>query len=128
MRPFHILVVEDDRVIRQLLCKFLELEGYAVHEAENGKVALHELAIHKKTDLILLDLRMPVMNGWTFLTLKNELASLSTIPVILTSGETDVPVDASICAVLPKPIHFSYLLSEIRFQLHRFSAASSKVL
>ena len=60
-----ILVVEDDQEIRDFLALVLEGEGYAVRTAPNGAVAL-ELIREAPPQLILLDMRMPVMDGWTF--------------------------------------------------------------
>jgi CheY-like chemotaxis protein len=60
-----ILVVEDDQEIRDFLALVLEGEGYAVRTAPNGAVAL-ELIGEAPPQLILLDMRMPVMDGWAF--------------------------------------------------------------
>ena len=62
----EILLVEDDRGIRTSLQEILEDEGYAVATAENGRVALEALRAGASPDLIVLDLRMPVMDGWQF--------------------------------------------------------------
>src|ERR1051325_8836434 len=63
----RILLVEDDRGIREVLLGILEQHGYAVETAENGRVALQRLLEDRgSTDLIILDLRMPVMNRWQF--------------------------------------------------------------
>ena len=61
----RILVVDDDESIRQIVRLFLSDEGYEVREATNGEVAL-ELLSGYQPDLILLDLRMPVIDGWEF--------------------------------------------------------------
>lgn len=61
----RVLVVEDDRDIRELLSEFLALEGYAVATAVNGCDALDTLAA-LRPDVILLDMLMPEMDGWTF--------------------------------------------------------------
>lgn len=63
MRPHaKILIVDDDEDLRQLMSEVLELEGYEVVTAANGKEALARLS-HFEPDVILLDLRMPVMSG-----------------------------------------------------------------
>ncbi len=62
----YILVVEDDKDLRDSLCEALELEGYAAVSAENGQAALRHLATGAQPCMILLDLMMPVMDGWTF--------------------------------------------------------------
>ena len=62
----RILVVEDDPTILDTLKIFLESEGYLVQIAENGFIALELLKNCKMPHLILLDMKMPVMNGWEF--------------------------------------------------------------
>src|ERR1041385_7372067 len=62
----RILVVEDDYSIRDVLCAILEENGYAVATACNGDEALRTLREGRAPDLIVLDLRMPVMDGWQF--------------------------------------------------------------
>lgn len=63
MKPVRVLVVDDDPAARQLLRMVLESEGWQVDEADDGLSALH-LARDRQPDLILLDLSMPVMDGW----------------------------------------------------------------
>jgi DNA-binding response OmpR family regulator len=60
-----ILVIEDDQEIRDFLSLVLEAEGYAVRTAPNGAVGL-DLLRQETAALIVLDMRMPVMNGWDF--------------------------------------------------------------
>ena len=59
----HVLVVDDDEGIRGIIQMTLELEGYSVATASNGKEALDRIAEHRPA-LILLDLMMPIMTGW----------------------------------------------------------------
>ena len=61
-----ILVVEDDQGILFVLSAFLRDEGFEVREAENGSAALENIEKHGMPRLILLDMLMPVMNGWQF--------------------------------------------------------------
>jgi CheY-like chemotaxis protein len=61
----HILVVDDDTAIRSFVEMALDGEGYAVSTAVNGAHAL-ALTSKMRPDLILLDMRMPIMDGWTF--------------------------------------------------------------
>src|SRR5215216_5771091 len=65
MPAAHVLVVDDEQDIREFIALALSMEGYRVSTAENGAVALECLA-RESVDLILLDLRMPVMDGWAF--------------------------------------------------------------
>ncbi len=80
--PRRILVIEDDRAIRELLVELLRDEGYETRSAGNGAEGLDQ--IEWPPDLILLDVMMPVMDGPTFRARQLELqAPLNEIPVIL---------------------------------------------
>src|SRR2546425_1279912 len=81
-----VLVVDDDSDIREALCAVLMDEGYAVRSATNGAEALERIA-EQHPDVLVLDLLMPVMNGWEVLQSLRE-ASLS-IPVIVISALAD---------------------------------------
>jgi len=80
-----ILVVEDDRVVRQVVSDVLVDAGYAVAKAADGADALDQLHEHP-ADAILLDLMMPVMDGWTFLDAIAQDAQLRSIPVGIMSA------------------------------------------
>lgn len=86
----QILVVEDNLINRVMLCEILS-EEYQVLEAENGEVALDILKEYKdKIDLILLDLMMPVMDGYKFLDFTKQDEELALIPVIvMTQGDSE---------------------------------------
>ena len=81
-----ILVVEDDETIRDWLVVVLHRAGYAVNVAMNGKDALAYLERGATPDLILLDMLMPVVDGWRFLEQLRQLGPARTIPVIVTTG------------------------------------------
>lgn len=61
-----VLIVEDDQLIAETVSEFLEMEGYAAVRAENGEVALAVLKTISLPSVILLDMSMPVMDGWVF--------------------------------------------------------------
>jgi CheY-like chemotaxis protein len=63
----HVLIVEDDATTRDGLAEVLELEGFSVSRAENGRVALSQLQAGLRPDVVVLDLVMPVMDGLRFL-------------------------------------------------------------
>ena len=67
-----ILIVEDDRAIREPLSVLLRGEGYRVSLAENGQEALRKLRTEPSPDIIVLDLRMPVMDGWEFRAIQKQ--------------------------------------------------------
>jgi two-component system response regulator MprA len=81
-----VLIVEDDRDIRECIADALEVEGYSVALAGNGREALEKLRAGVRPELILLDLLMPVMSGWEFR--HEQLADplLSGIPVVVVSA------------------------------------------
>ena len=80
-----ILVVEDNEINRLMLSELLSLE-YTVLEAENGQQALDVLEKRKdEISLILLDITMPVMDGYTFLSIAKADPALASIPVIVTT-------------------------------------------
>ncbi len=77
-----VLVIDDDADIRDALRDVLEVEGFAVVEAADGQQALNYLYGHAKPAVILLDLFMPVMNGWEFARHLRSHSQLCQIPVI----------------------------------------------
>lgn len=85
MQPKQILVVEDNEINRMMLSGILSVE-YKILEAENGQEALDILKEHKEQiSLILLDIVMPVMDGYTFLSIMKADPSYASIPVIVTT-------------------------------------------
>jgi len=88
-----VLVVEDNRDIREMTAMVLHAEGYLVLEAENGREALRILdELPEAPCLILLDLMMPIMDGRAFVQSLREADRLASLPVIIvsaTAGEVD---------------------------------------
>ena len=82
----HILVIDDDSSTRIILRKMLIKDGWRVDEAENGKVALDRIK-KEKPELILLDLLMPVMDGFKFLKIIKGKDSLIDIPIIVITSK-----------------------------------------
>jgi CheY-like chemotaxis protein len=109
-----ILLVDDDAAIRQILVRLLQEEGYYVLTGANGVEAL-ALVEATKFDLVLLDLNMPVKDGWaTFeqLTTKNPL-----LPVILITARPNQlfpALAAGVGALLEKPLDFVKLFDTVR--------------
>jgi CheY-like chemotaxis protein len=111
-----LLLVEDDADIRELLSDALRDQGYEVVGAGNGSGALGHLRSGLRPSLILLDLMMPVMNGWEFRERQRQDPSLADIPVLLLSadgaGDRHVPsLEAVGC--LKKPFELDALLEAI---------------
>lgn len=111
---YTILVVEDEQDIREVLKEILEFEDHRVFTSSNGKEALETLKKIPKPDIILLDLMMPIMNGWEFLEVKHQTAALSKIPVIVLSAATGKAAPPHISAYMKKPIQLDSLLSLIK--------------
>ena len=114
----QILIVEDNEINREMLRVILE-EQYSVIEAENGQEALTLLWKYKNDiALILLDVTMPVMNGYTFLEQIKKDPELSLIPVIVTAqngSETDeiTALGHGATDFVPKPYHPQIILHRI---------------
>src|SRR5438067_565343 len=86
----RVLLVEDNVVTREMMSLVLAGEGYRVAVASNGADAHERLLHHQKPDLIVLDLRMPHMDGCAFYERWKQEQSLADIPVIICSGASDV--------------------------------------
>jgi CheY-like chemotaxis protein len=117
-----ILVVEDDPATRDAVVALLEDEGYVVMGAANGLQALEILARSEPPSLILLDLMMPVMDGWKFLAERRRIESgTRRTPVVLLSGLGFIRGADGIADFLRKPIDAEALLGCVR----RFGRAST---
>jgi CheY-like chemotaxis protein len=107
----HILVVDDNADARETLAVALQLEGFPVRTAENGREAL-DMAAAVRPRLILLDLMMPVMDGWQVVGAMRADASLATVPIVIVSAATSAP-PAGI-PFLRKPAAIEELLDIVR--------------
>jgi CheY-like chemotaxis protein len=113
--PATVLVVDDDRDLTRLMSKFLKLEGFDAAEAGNGLEALNYLRGGGDASVILLDLRMPVMDGWAFRREQREDPVLATIPVVVLSGvEADHIQDLGAAAAFHKPVNFPEVVGALR--------------
>src|SRR5262245_25567569 len=92
--PQLILVVEDDEDTRLALTGLLEDEGYRTVGAAHGAEALRHLGTGERPQLILLDLMMPVMDGWEFRVAQKQNDALQSIPVIALSANTSAEARA----------------------------------
>jgi len=112
-----ILIAEDSPVNRELLRELLEMRGYAVSEACNGEEALHMVET-AQPDVLLLDLSMPVQDGFATLRKIRESPTLASLPVLAVTayamrGDREKILDAGFDGYLSKPIHALTLLGEI---------------
>jgi len=113
----HILLVEDNASVRGVTKMWLEAAGFRVACAANGREALDLLRGPVRPGLILLDLSMPVMDGWEFRARQRQSPSLASIPVFLLSGEGHLPEIAAslgVAGYFPKPVEVASLLRAIR--------------
>jgi CheY-like chemotaxis protein len=126
----RVLIVEDDATIRDLVVLLLEGEGYEVREAANGQVALDVLS-EWRPDLILLDLMMPVLDGWTFLTLQRAAPDLRPIPVIVMSASRRLQVaadDLGAAVAIAKPFEIEAVLAAVSSALDGSAVSASRSL
>jgi CheY-like chemotaxis protein len=129
-----LLIVEDDADIREALQGYLELQGYTVRAASNGKEALEYLGTPPRPALILLDMALPVMDGHRVLTARKASSALAGVPVIILSAgmaamnPRDRAVYASnydVAAFLKKPVEPRQLLEVIERHALKSSGAQA---
>jgi DNA-binding response OmpR family regulator len=103
-----ILLVEDDQDIRETLVELLQEEGYEVFFAENGQVGLDKLStLPNLPNLILLDLMMPIKDGFQFCLEKEANPKFSHVPVVVMSADGHIRENqkrVNACAYLKKPL------------------------
>jgi two-component system, OmpR family, response regulator MprA len=125
--PEHILVVEDDPQIADLLRRGLIYEGYSVAVTADGPAGL-TAARDRPPDLVLLDLMLPGMDG---LTVCARLRAASSVPILILTARDAVPdrvkgLDAGADDYVVKPFNFDELLARIRAQLRRRAPAADQ--
>jgi len=110
-----VLIVDDDGAIREALAELLEDEGHTVRFAANGQEGLDVCASLPLPDLVLLDLSMPVMDGFEFAQRKQNDPTLAAIPVcVMTAAAPSSPTPTGVSAILRKPLDLDDLLVVIR--------------
>ena len=125
--PEHILVIEDDPQIADLLRRGLIYEGYSVEVVGDGLVAL-TAARDRPPNLVLLDLMLPGMDG---LTVCKRLRAANDVPILILTARDAVPdrvkgLDAGADDYVVKPFNFDELLARIRAHLRRRAPASEQ--
>ena len=109
-----ILIVEDEPGLREVIQLELEAEGYPVYTAENGRVALERLEHNPVPGLILLDLMMPVMNGWECLAAVRASDQFARVPVVVLSAFRERAKVDQADGYLRKPVELDALLEVVR--------------
>jgi CheY-like chemotaxis protein len=114
LMPRDALVVDDDDDGRVALAELLEAHGYTVRQAENGRVALDRIA-EAFPSVLLLDLEMPVMDGWEVLASLERLRALTAIAVVVLSAGRSGGAEAMPAGVafLTKPCGAQDLLAAL---------------
>jgi DNA-binding response OmpR family regulator len=112
-----ILIVEDDESIRDGLADVLEQEGYKVVTAPNGEIGLERLW-EDQPDLVILDLLMPVMDGFEFKKIMDSHRDRRAIPVIVFSAHSHgVPPEMKVAGVLDKSASMNKILNTVKKHL-----------
>jgi CheY-like chemotaxis protein len=112
----RILIVDDDRDVAQSFAGVLEASGYTTGIAANGREALDYLLKNNHPDLILLDLMMPVMDGWQFREEQRRVSSLESIPVVIVTADGNIRGKAAsiqAAGYVAKPATIDELLNEV---------------
>jgi CheY-like chemotaxis protein len=107
-----VLIVDDDVDGVTALRYLLESHGYRVQSAGNGREALHYLRQGARPSVVILDLAMPIMNGWQFLAAREGDEALASIPVIVVTASQPAP-GAESEMVMTKPVDLDALLDRI---------------
>jgi CheY-like chemotaxis protein len=118
----RILVVEDDAAIREVLTEILELDGYQVDAASNGEEGLQSLSKKPLPHLILLDLMMPVKDGFAFRSEQLANPQWSKIPVIVLSANANLETRINQLSdhklpFLKKPVDLDVMLGSVKSAL-----------
>ena len=120
----HLLVVEDEANIRELVAAWLRDEGFTVTTAANGAEAMEHLRV-VRPDAIVLDLMMPIMDGWAFAEACHRLALPVRIPILVVSAAYGLPQAAErlrpfgVRACLAKPFDLDVLTATVRRLVER---------
>lgn len=126
MAQQRILIADDDPEIREVVRLLLSGEGYAVEEAADGRAAID--AVNEQTDLIILDVMMPEMSGFSACT---EIRKKSGAPILFLtakSQDSDKTMGFSVGAddYLSKPFSFSELIARVKAMLRRYCVYGAK--
>ena len=110
-----VLIVEDDDDLREMMAHMLTIEGFDAATVANGREALEYLQNAARPRVILLDLMMPVMDGWEFRRQQKADPGIAPVPVIVLSALDEVRASAvDAAAFLKKPLDFDRLLELVR--------------
>ena len=113
-----VLIVDDDPDLLEVTSFVLEGEGFGVETARNGEEALQRLRVGKLPAVVLLDLMMPVMNGFQFLEEVTKVPSLQEIPIVVLTAGSHMEVPRAM-EVVHKPMDLGLLVKLVERYAHR---------
>ena len=129
MNSYKILVVDDELRMRKLIKDFLSTKGYEVLEAEDGQKALDIFNMHNNINLIILDVMMPVLDGWSTL---REIRKISDVPIIMLTarGEENDELfgfDLGVDEYISKPFSPKILVARVEAILKRCYPTTTEI-
>ena len=121
-QPARVLLVEDDVIARRLMCKALKQGGFLVEEAGDGQQALAAYD-QRQPDIVLLDIEMPVMDGYTTCRELRKRANARQLPILMVSGNSDTAsvnraYDEGANDFITKPVSLAQLGRTLEKWLH----------
>lgn len=127
--PIRVLIAEDEKGIRLLLRDYLKKEGFEVLEAANGLEAIQQFGSHPNVDLVILDVMMPVLNGYEVC---GEIRKTSDVPILFLTalGETHDQLNgfsAGADDYIVKPFEYKILMARVQAMLRRTQGSGRQV-
>ena len=110
-----ILIVEDDPDLREVLQSLLQHHGYTTDTAAHGREGF-DRAVHQRPGLVVLDMMMPVMNGWQFRERQLQTPAIADVPVICVTADRETSAAGNVLGArcLPKPVDLDVVMEAVR--------------